>query len=222
MFTINIWIRQKALPGLDLKERWKWSCSIVSDSYATPWTVDYQAPQSMEFSRQEYWSGLPFPLQGIFPTQGLNLGLPHYKQMLYHLSHQGSPRLGLEVKWSEVAQSYLTLCNPVDCSLPGSSIHGILQARILRNPYILSPVETLTWGWDGKWSLLEGDEVQGQTHLVCPVKQLFHPLKQKNKNRTWVEHQIWVWREEYGQCAGFQSQVTLVFGAHVEGEEIHR
>ena len=34
-------------------------------------------------------------------------------------------------KWSEVAQSCPTLCDPVDCSLPGSSIHGILQARIL-------------------------------------------------------------------------------------------
>ena len=37
-------------------------------------------------------------------------------------------------KWeveSEVAQSYPTLCNPVDCSPPGSSVHGILQARIL-------------------------------------------------------------------------------------------
>ena len=34
-------------------------------------------------------------------------------------------------KWNEVAQSYLTLCNPVDCSLPGCSVHGILQARIL-------------------------------------------------------------------------------------------
>ena len=38
---------------------------------------------------------------------------------------------GHEVKWSEVAQSCPTLCNPVDCSLPGSSIHGILQVRIL-------------------------------------------------------------------------------------------
>ena len=36
-----------------------------------------------------------------------------------------------EVKWSEVAQSCLTLCDPTDCSLPGSSIRGILQARIL-------------------------------------------------------------------------------------------
>ena len=36
-----------------------------------------------------------------------------------------------EVKWSEVVQSCLTLCDPVDCSPPGSSVHGILQARIL-------------------------------------------------------------------------------------------
>ena len=36
-----------------------------------------------------------------------------------------------EVKWNEVVQSCLTLCNPMDCSLPGSSLHGILQARVL-------------------------------------------------------------------------------------------
>ena len=36
-----------------------------------------------------------------------------------------------KVKWSEVTQSYLTLCNPMDCTPPGSSIHGIFQARIL-------------------------------------------------------------------------------------------
>ena len=38
---------------------------------------------------------------------------------------------GCEVKWSEVAQSCLTLCNPMDYSLSGSSVHGILQARML-------------------------------------------------------------------------------------------
>ena len=37
----------------------------------------------------------------------------------------------LKVKWSEVAQSCPTLCDPMDCSLPGSSVHWILQARIL-------------------------------------------------------------------------------------------
>ena len=40
--------------------KWKWSCSVVSDS-ATPWTVAYHVPLPMGFSRQEYWSGLPFP-----------------------------------------------------------------------------------------------------------------------------------------------------------------
>ena len=38
-------------------------CSVVSDS-ATPWTAAHQAPLSMEFSRQEHWSGLPFPASG--------------------------------------------------------------------------------------------------------------------------------------------------------------
>ena len=38
--------------------------------FVTLWTVAYQAPWSMEFSRQKYWSGFPFPSPGIFPTQG--------------------------------------------------------------------------------------------------------------------------------------------------------
>ena len=62
------------------------------------WTVAYQAPPSMGFSRQECWSELPFPSPGdlpnpgIFPTQGLNLGLLHCRWILYHLSHQRSPQ----------------------------------------------------------------------------------------------------------------------------------
>ena len=65
-----------------------------------PWTVARQAPLSMEFPRQEYWSGLPFPSTGIFPTQGSNPGLLHCRQILYQLSHKGSP-LYIEVnsKW---------------------------------------------------------------------------------------------------------------------------
>ena len=49
----------------------------------------HQAPLSMEFSRQEYWSGLPFPSPGVFWTPGLL----HCRQILYCLSHQGSPPL---------------------------------------------------------------------------------------------------------------------------------
>ena len=45
------------------------------------------------FSRQEYWSGLPCPPQGIFPTQGLKPDIPHCRWNLYHLSHQGRARI---------------------------------------------------------------------------------------------------------------------------------
>ena len=38
--------------------------------FATPWTVAYQAPPSMGFSKQEYWSGLPFPPPGHLPNAG--------------------------------------------------------------------------------------------------------------------------------------------------------
>ena len=39
--------------------------------FATPWTVAYQAPRNMGFSRQEYWSGLPFPPPGDLPNPGI-------------------------------------------------------------------------------------------------------------------------------------------------------
>ena len=42
----------------------------------TPWTVARQAPLSTGFSRQQYWSGFHFLLQGLFPTQGIKPGSP--------------------------------------------------------------------------------------------------------------------------------------------------
>ena len=64
-------------------------CAVLSHVwlFETLWTVVYQAPLSMRFSRQEYWSGLLFPPPEIFPTQGLNpypLDFLHYRQILYH------------------------------------------------------------------------------------------------------------------------------------------
>ena len=52
------------------------------------------------------------------------------------------------MKWSEVAQSCPTLCNPMDCSLPGSSVHGIFQARILEWVAIsFSRGSSRPWDW---------------------------------------------------------------------------
>ena len=44
---------------------------LLSCAFATPWTVADQAPQSMGFSRQEYWSGLLFPSPGDLPDPGI-------------------------------------------------------------------------------------------------------------------------------------------------------
>ena len=74
------------------------SCFSRVRPCATPQTAAHQAPPPLGFSRQEHWSGVPFPSL---------------------------------MRESEVAQSCPTLSDPMDCSLPGSSVHGIFQARAL-------------------------------------------------------------------------------------------
>ena len=54
----------------------KWSRSVMSNSFATPQTVAYKASPSMGFSRQECWSGLPFPSPGVFPNPGIEPSSP--------------------------------------------------------------------------------------------------------------------------------------------------
>ena len=71
----------------------------------TPWMAAHQAPPSLGFSRQEYWSGLPFPSP----------------------MHESEKR-----KWSRsIVSECPTPSNPMDCSLPGSSVYGIFQERVL-------------------------------------------------------------------------------------------
>ena len=101
----------------------------------TPWTVAHQVALSTEFSRQEYWGGLSFPTPGDLHDPGIALpGRFFTTAPLKNIdigSVPGKELSACEVKWSEVAQLCLTLCNPVDCSLLGSSVHGIFQAIVL-------------------------------------------------------------------------------------------
>ena len=101
--------------------------------FVTLWTSVLQASLSMGFSRQEYWCGLPCPLPGDLLTQGSNLHLLcllHWQVGSFLLSPPGKPSWP-SIVISEVAQSCLTLCDPMDCSLPSSSVHGIFQAIVL-------------------------------------------------------------------------------------------
>ena len=98
----------------------------------TLWTVACKAPLSMGFPRQEYWNGLPFPPPGDLPDPGIEPAsavVPAWQADSLPLSHLGSPVKSPCV--CSVPQSCVTLCDPVDWSPPGSSVCGILQARIL-------------------------------------------------------------------------------------------
>ena len=123
--------------------------------FVTAWTRAHQAPLSITFSRQEYWSGLPFPLGEparipqqqhtghllVPPQGGHNPGLhmPFVFMLLlcFYVGIWGGCFLFgfclefvlfvvlmlLSVQFSSVAQSCLTLCDPMDCSLPGLPVH---------------------------------------------------------------------------------------------------
>ena len=80
----------------------------------TLWAVELQAPLSMEFPRQEYWSELPFPFPRDLPHLGLRAPL-HWQADSFPLSHQGSPRkLGAQggrVPWLRIMpDAELTWC----------------------------------------------------------------------------------------------------------------
>ena len=59
--------------------------------FVTPWTVAYQAPPSMGFSREEYWSGFPFPSPGDLPNPGIEPRSPALQADALLSEPQGSP-----------------------------------------------------------------------------------------------------------------------------------
>ena len=64
--------------------------------FATPWTVAHQAPLSMGFSKQEYWSGLPFPSPGDLPDPGIEPMSPALQAEALSSEPQGKP-IGVKV-----------------------------------------------------------------------------------------------------------------------------
>ena len=174
----------------------KWSLLVVSDS-ATGWTVAYQAPLSMGFSRQGYWSGLPFPSLGNLPNPGIKPMSTHIvgRRFTIWVTREACIEMRKGLSWAQRVymctsvctsvhmcacvhtcihvcldkdctegeeqtkglfifsslypisscnlffiwipvhakslQLCSTLCKLMGCSLPGSSVHGILWARML-------------------------------------------------------------------------------------------
>ena len=84
--TLKYWVTDTGGGGLVAK-----SCLTL----VTQWTVARQSPLSMGFSRQEYWSGLPFPSPGDLPDPGIEPGSLALQADSYRLSYEGSPLLTL-------------------------------------------------------------------------------------------------------------------------------
>ena len=100
--------------------------------FATPWSVASQASLSMEFSRQEYWSGWPFPSPGYLPDPRIEPRSPALQADALLSELPGSPHIRVAAAAAAKSlQSCLTLSDPMDCSLPGSPVHGTFQARAL-------------------------------------------------------------------------------------------
>ena len=89
ILEINLFIKKKSRSCGESESEVAQSCPTLCD----PMGIAHQAPPSMGFSSQEYWSGLPCPSPGDLPDPGIEPALPHCGQMLYPLSHQGSPKL---------------------------------------------------------------------------------------------------------------------------------
>ena len=114
--------------AISFSNAWKWKVKVKSLSrvrlLTTPWTVAHQAPPSTGFSRQEYWSGVPLPFlcMGRCKTVGLWRSLLWYAPQLSGANIPSFLILSL-LQFSSVAQSYPTLCNPMDCSMTGLPVH---------------------------------------------------------------------------------------------------
>ena len=114
---------------------------------ATPWTSAYQNPPSKGFSREEYWSGVtgnPNRSWTTFPRVPGHLGLGDPLWAVYFLHFHQVMEMSMRAVHAKLLQLCPTLGDPMDCSPPGSSVHGIFQARVLE---CLSPHAKI----DSKW-----------------------------------------------------------------------
>ena len=125
--------------------------------------VAYQAPASMGFSRQEYWSGLPFPSPGDLLDPGIEPRSQHCRQTLYHLSQQGRlpvvnyfANLNIHLKfWSMfIKPDSQTEITHVRNNYPGDFWFQTLKAKINNSMEEIKPGKsTLNTLWkDGCWS----------------------------------------------------------------------
>ena len=116
------------------------SCSVMSDSFATPWSVVPQAPLSMEFFRQEYWSGLPCPPPGDLPNPGI-------KHMFFVPPALVGGFFTNSATWEAILSSVKEICQ-VPNAYPVPCLSASLVAQLIKNPPAMQETWVRSLGWE--------------------------------------------------------------------------
>ena len=129
--------------------------SVVYDYFVTPWAVAHKAPLSMEFSRQENWSGLPCPLPGDLPDPGFKLA------SLVSPALTGGFTLPLSVQFISVTQSCRTLWDPMNCSTPDleKTLESFLDCK---------EIEPIHPKGDQSWMFFGRSDIEAETPILWP------------------------------------------------------
>ena len=133
-----------------------WQCQALSrvQLFVTPWTVAHQAPLSMGFSRQEYWSGMPCPPLGDLPNPGTKSGSPAFQ-----------------------ADSLLS-------ELQGSLGKGIFNGQIHVLKIALKNIQETRNLIENDVNEAEGREISRAQGIVSIVKCFKQMRQQRNKNKS--------------------------------------
>ena len=152
--------------------------------FATPWTVAHQAPPSMEFSRQEHWSGLPFPPPGDLPDPRIEPTSPACigRQILYHWVTWEAGGLHVFNPQNELVSRQNNACVTDEATTPRRSKMTCLESLgpwfSLRFRYILKSASSLMHWESGK-----------QAFLCCEC--IFHNSDDSESSRTPSSLQGW-------------------------------
>ena len=139
------WVAMPSSKGSS-QPRGRTQVSCVAGGFFTIWATR---------EAHEYWSGWPIPSPGDLPDPGIEPGSP----ALQVDSLPAATRKSLSILSAKLLQSSPTLYDPMDCSPPGSSVHGISQAKILEWVAIFFSRRTswpTDWTWVsyiGRWAL---------------------------------------------------------------------
>ena len=153
--------------AISFSNAWKWEVKVKSLSrvwpLATPWTGAYQAPTSMGFSRQEYWSGLPLPSPQCFPTDIIIVKIKIFKMW--------AKLQGLSCPFFYQLRVWATSC----CPLPG-------EGRNNRETEV--PVSHQHW----TWCFLKGNWGDNNTVLCTESLRQRHKTSFRFYKAVWLLH----------------------------------